>query len=309
MGRHDGAAVKTTRRRFIKGIGLWAGGGLMAGYPFFIERYLVQVNLYDVPVPRLPASFDGFRIVHLTDLHHGFLVPERYIGGVIDRANRIHRDLTVCTGDYVQEGLSQMDRVFPQLGRLHAPKGVFSTLGNHDSWVGLEKALGWLEKIGQNLRHRAVPIRRNGERIWVGGAGDLNEDVVGIDTAFAGTPPDDCKIALAHTPDTADVPFNTRIDLMISGHTHGGQVIVPFYGPPILPVRNKRYASGFIRTRRMNLFISRGIGWAILPVRLNCPPEIAVLTLTRERQPRPGTVGPSAAADGAHRAAGNPATG
>ena len=284
MIRHDGGALKTTRRRFLKGIGLWAGGGLLAGYPFFIERYLVQVNLYDIPVPRLPKSFEGFRIVHLTDLHYGLLVPEAYIGAVIDKANAIPRDLTVCTGDYVQDAPGQMDGVFPHLGRLKAKNGVLSTLGNHDSWVEFDKAVGWLDRIGQNLRHRAVPIQRNGERIWIGGAGDLNEDIVGIDKAFAGTPPDDCKIALAHTPDTADVPFRTRIDLMISGHTHGGQVIVPFYGPPILPVKNKRYASGFIRTPRMNLFISRGIGWAILPVRLNCPPEIAVLTLTREKE-------------------------
>lgn len=255
----------------------------MAGYPTFIERRLVQVNHYNVPVPRLPASFEGFRIVHLTDLHYGLLVSERYIGEVVDRANKVPRDLTVCTGDYVQDDPSQMDRVFPLLGRLRAPNGVLSTLGNHDSWVGLDKAVGWLERIGQNLRHRAVYVERNGERIWIGGAGDLNEDIVGMDKAFAGTPPNECKIALAHTPDTADALFKTRIDLMISGHTHGGQVIVPFYGPPILPVRNKRYASGFVRTRRMNVFISRGIGWGILPIRLNCPPEIAVLALTREK--------------------------
>jgi hypothetical protein len=274
--------MKCTRRQFLKSGGFWAAGGIIGGYPVFIERRLLQVNRYRIPVPHLPKSFEGFTIVHLTDLHYGPLVSDGYIRGVIERANAIRRDLTVCTGDYIQDEPIQMDGVFPLLGRLTARHGVFSTLGNHDSWVGLEKADGWLSRIGQNLRHRAVAIERHGERIWIGGAGDLNEDMVGIDTAFAGVPPEACKIVLAHTPDTADVRFDTRIDLMISGHTHGGQVVVPFYGPPILPVTNKRYGSGFIRTDRMALFISRGIGWGILPIRLNCPPEIAVLTLTRE---------------------------
>jgi len=123
------------------------------------------------------------RIVHLTDLHRGPLVSEDYFDRVIDTANRIPRDMTVCTGDFVQDESSQMDVVFPKLGRLTAGNGVYSTLGNHDCWVDLEKADAWLDRIGQNFRHRAVALVRNGESLWVGGAGDLNEDILGIDAA------------------------------------------------------------------------------------------------------------------------------
>lgn len=270
-----------TRRKFFKRLSAWAGSGLVAGYPFFIERRLLQINHYRVPLARLPRSFEGFKIVHLTDLHYGPLVSQRYIQQVIDAANQIPRDMIVSTGDFVQDKPEQMDFVFPQLGRLRAKHGVYATLGNHDNWVDFKKADAWLSRIGQNLRHRAVALKQNSETLWIGGAGDFNEDVLGIDAAFADAPESDCKIVLAHTPDSADAQFKTRVDLMISGHTHGGQVVVPFYGPPILPVKNKRYVGGIVKTQRMTIFISRGIGWAILPVRFNCPPEIAVLTLTR----------------------------
>ncbi|NQU39869.1 MAG: hypothetical protein HQ523_07955 [Lentisphaerae bacterium] len=93
-------------------------------------------------------------------------------------------------------------------------------------------------------------------------------------------PESDCRIVLAHNPDTADTSFSSRVDLMLSGHTHGGQVRIPFIGPPVLPVRNKNYSSGLKSSLRgATVFISRGIGWAILPVRFNCFPEIAVLEL------------------------------
>ncbi len=108
------------------------------------------------------------------------------------------------------------------------------------------------------------------------------EDELGIDDAFRHVPDSDCKILLSHNPDSADTDYKSRIDLMISGHTHGGQVIIPFVGAPILPVKNKLYSSGHIRNEGTNLYISRGLGWAMIPVRFNCLPEISVLRLVRD---------------------------
>jgi predicted MPP superfamily phosphohydrolase len=108
------------------------------------------------------------------------------------------------------------------------------------------------------------------------------EDQLKIDQAFAGTKENDCRILLSHNPDSVDTPFKTPLALVMSGHTHGGQVRLPFYGPPVLPVENKHYSSGLIDTPKTKLFISRGIGWAIYPVRFNCYPEIAVLELVRQ---------------------------
>jgi predicted MPP superfamily phosphohydrolase len=131
-------------------------------------------------------------------------------------------------------------------------------------------------------------IEKNDQRLWLGGAGDLWEDHRELDGLLDGIPDSDCRILLAHNPDTADTNYSSRIDLVIAGHTHGGQVDIPFIGPPILPVRNKTYSSGLKTSPRgMGVFISRGIGWTIYPVRFNCPPEIAVLELVprhRERQ-------------------------
>jgi predicted MPP superfamily phosphohydrolase len=112
------------------------------------------------------------------------------------------------------------------------------------------------------------------------GAGDLWEDHSDLDDLLRKVPGSECRIVLAHNPDTADTKYSSRVDLMISGHTHGGQVDIPFVGTPVLPVRNKNYSSGLKRSPRgCRVFISKGIGWAIYPVRFNCFPEIAVLEL------------------------------
>jgi predicted MPP superfamily phosphohydrolase len=113
------------------------------------------------------------------------------------------------------------------------------------------------------------------------GQGTFGGDELKIDKVFSGSDQDDCRILLSHNPDSVDTAFRTPLSLVLSGHTHGGQVVIPFLGAPVLPVENKAYTSGLIATPRTLLFISRGIGWAILPVRFNCYPEIAVLELVK----------------------------
>jgi len=279
---------KISRRKFLK-IGLSCGiGALIATYPFCIERYIFQVNTYQIPVPNLPPNFNGFTIAQLTDLHYGFLMPLMSAEKIIHKTNTLQKDVVVCTGDYILErnGTAQIDTAWPHLMKLRANSGVYSVLGNHDHWGNTDRSLYWLEKSGQNIRHKAVPIIKGEERIWIGGAGDYMEDDLGIDEAFQHVPDSECKILLSHNPDSADTDYKSRIDLMISGHTHGGQVIIPFVGAPILPVKNKLYSSGFIRTEETNLYISRGLGWAMFPVRFNCLPEISVLKLVRDRTER-----------------------
>jgi predicted MPP superfamily phosphohydrolase len=108
----------------------------------------------------------------------------------------------------------------------------------------------------------------------------LWEDHKSFDDILNKVPEDDCRIVLAHNPDSADTNFSERIDLMICGHTHGGQVNIPFYGTPVLPVKNKNYNFGLkTSSKGQPIFISKGLGWAIYPVRFNCFPEIAVLEL------------------------------
>ena len=271
-----------TRRQFLRQGGFLGASALLASYPVFIERYLIQTNYYKIVVPNLPDVFSGFRIIQLADLHYGFLVPLAVIRYAVDQANRLKHDLIVCTGDNVHEKRStkQIDIVWPYLAQLNAQYGVHSVLGNHDHWADTERSQQWLTETNQDLRHKVKVIEKDGQRLWLVGAGDFMEDHRNLDNLLADVPHSDCRIVLAHNPDTADTNFSTRIDLMISGHTHGGQINIPFFGPPVLPVRNKTYSNGLKKSPRgINVFISKGIGWAIYPVRFNCPPEIAVLEL------------------------------
>jgi predicted MPP superfamily phosphohydrolase len=274
-----------TRRRFLRLAASTGAVALAGSYPFFIERYLILINQYRLRVPNLPAGLSGLRMVHLSDLHYGALMPLRLIEEVIRRANRIERDVTICTGDYVHErnSTTQIDAVWPVVSQLTAPLGVFSVLGNHDHWADTRRSHYWLEKAGQNLRRRVASIEKDGQRLWLIGAGDFWEDHVNLDDLLRQAPNSDCRIVLAHNPDTADTAFSGRVDLMVSGHTHGGQVNIPFIGTPILPVRNRNYSSGLkFSPRGTRVFISRGIGWAYYPIRFNCFPEIAVLELVSE---------------------------
>jgi predicted MPP superfamily phosphohydrolase len=275
------------RRQFLKKA-LWGGAAtaLVGTYPLFIERYIITVNYYTIPVPNLPYEFDGMRVIHLTDLHYGPLMPLGILDKVIHKTNELEKDIILCTGDYVRgaAAVRKIDGIWSVMAKLRAPEGVYTVLGNHDHWASTEQSVHCLNTSGHiNLRHKAVPLSRDGKTLWLGGAGDLWEDHVNLDQVLKDVPDDACRIVLAHNPDTADTDYTTRVDLMISGHTHGGQIRIPFIGPPWLPVKNKAYSSGFIRSQKTNVFISRGIGWAAFPMRFNCLPEIAILILSAAR--------------------------
>ncbi len=252
----------------------------------FTERYMVRVNRYRIPIPNLPPQFHGFTIVHLTDLHYG-LVSKPFVHDVVNTANALKGDVIVCTGDFVHHRNTdrEINGVWPVLSQLRARSGVYSVLGNHDHWASADHSFDWLQRTGQNLRHKTRSFQREGKRLWIAGGGDLWSDHRGFDHILRNVPREDCRIVLAHNPDSADTNFSGRIDLMICGHTHGGQVYIPFYGtPPFMPVRNKNYNFGLKTSKKgLPLFISRGVGWGDFPIRLNCPPEIAVLELVRSR--------------------------
>jgi len=269
--------VELSRRRFLK-LGAFCGVGALTGGYGLASALQFEVNTYRIPVPNLPPNFNGFTIVQLTDLHHGFGIPISVIDRVIHQVNLIEKDAIVCTGDYIHGGdtLSAIDTVWSRLITLKAKNGVYSVLGNHDHmWNNGDHSISRLEKSGQNVRHRAVSICRGDDRIWIGGAGDIWYDILGIDEAFRNTPPNDCKILLSHSPDAADTKFETRVDLMVCGHTHGGQIAIPPFSSRL---------SGLQAKAGMSVYISRGIGWYIAPIRINCAPEISVLKLVHSKE-------------------------
>lgn len=275
------------RRHFIKRVGIGsAAAAIAASYPLFIERQMIHINTYRVPVPHLPPSFENFTIVHLTDLHYGPLVSVNHCKKVLSLIEGLPKDCVICTGDFVHErdAEKEIDVIWPLLGELSAPAGVFSVLGNHDHWSDTDRSIYWMRRNGQCLHHKVITLQRGKEALHLAGAGDLWEDHISIDRLVESIPGNECVIVAAHNPDSADTMLYRQPDLFITGHTHGGQVQFPLVGPPVLPVKNKRYSSGLLESDAGTpLFISKGIGWALYPVRFNCIPEIAVLKLTRRK--------------------------
>lgn len=273
------------RRRFLKSTLYSSAFALVGFYPTFIERRKVLVNRYQISIADLPPSFHGFTLAHLTDIHLGSFVSKSFIEEVVHNTNMLGPDAIVCTGDYVlgRDTTEEIDTVWPILSKLKAKYGVYSVLGNHDHHADLNRSLYWLERSGQNIRHKCKPIYKGKERIIIGGSGDYWYDRLDIDNTFSCTDERDCRLLLSHNPDAIDTQFDTPLSLVMSGHTHGGQVVIPFFGPPVLPVKNKHYSSGLITTSKAKLFISKGIGCSGLPVRFNCYPEIALLELVNPR--------------------------
>ena len=230
---------KMNRRKFIK-LAMFGGTCALGGYTVFVERNMVQLNRYTISIADLPASFHGFTIAHLTDLHFGFLVSKSFVEEIIHKTNKLKTDIIVCTGDYVhgRNTIKEIDQVWPILGKLQARYGVYSVLGNHDHWADFNKSQYWLERTGQNIRHKCKPIYKGSDRILIGGAGDYWEDNLKIDETFSCSDQDDCRILLSHNPDSIDTVFKTNFSLVLSGHTHGGQVVLPFLGATVLPVKN-----------------------------------------------------------------------
>jgi hypothetical protein len=274
-----------TRRRFLKraaGVGLIAvvGCGVDA---LAIEPGWLDVSRPTIVLPRLPAGWDGARIALLSDLHHGRLIDLNHIRAAVTAANASRPDLVILLGDYVTRGEGIMGEFGQVLGELRAPLGVLAVCGNHDHWTSLTGIRAMLADNGIDVLHNEHRIlTRDGDALCFAGVDDFTAGVPDLATAVAEAPPESPRILLSHNPDYADwMPDDIRVDLMLCGHTHGGQVRIPLLGAPVLPLLNRRYAAGLIETDRTRLYVSRGIGMVGIPVRLNCRPELPIVTLRR----------------------------
>ncbi|TGK51277.1 metallophosphoesterase [Leptospira bouyouniensis] len=250
---------------------------------FFFERYYVRFPIYEIESTRIPKNFDGYKIAIVSDLHYGFLNPEFWIRYVIGSINEQNPDLIVGLGDYVKKRNfdEELIHVWKLLPLLKAKDREVFVNGNHDHWANHSLSLRLLEESKKSIRNRIFEIKLGNEKIILGGLGDFWEDHIPIDQIFQHTDPKQFRIAIAHNPESADTPHTVSIDLFITGHTHGGQVRIPFIQhSPILPVQSKKYDLG-IRNSIFNemVFISAGIGWSILPLRFNCPSEVPILIL------------------------------
>lgn len=263
------------------GAGLGAVAALAAAYAALDETDLVEVEHLTLPFPALPAGLDGLTIAHLSDLHLGWWDAITAIQRGIDLAMSQRPDLIVVTGDFVHwPGVTQARRCAQVLKRLHAPLGVFGIFGNHDHQGDVRMVERALRAVGVDvLRNEHCRITVNGADFWLLGVDDVREGWGDWPRTLAGVPADGFKILLAHEPDLADMAARYGIDLQLSGHTHGGQVRIPGLRSPWLPRLGRKYAAGLYRIGDMWLYTNRGLGSAIPPLRINCPPEVTIIRL------------------------------
>lgn len=280
--RTDAEAPTQNRRRFLRR-SLLAAGGVAAGgalYPA-IEAKWCGVNHITLAVPNLPRVFQHARIAFLADLHHGPYTPLSYLRGVVDRANALKPDLLILGGDYVSAHSRYIEPGIAEFGRLNARWGRFAVLGNHDHWKGLKRTRGALDLAGfTRLDNAGIWIEREGERLRLGGVGDLWTDVQDLDAALGDARDGDAMILLSHNPDYVESITDPRVGLVLSGHTHGGQVVIP--GCPVswAPTQfGSKYLRGLCQGPCTPVFVTTGIGTSGPPVRLGCAPEIVAITL------------------------------
>lgn len=258
----------------------------IAGNVSKIARYAIDeanslsLERVEIPLPRLPKKLDGFRIIQLSDIHHSPFTGLDHIDRAIKVANRLKPDMFVLTGDYVSHERKYIAPVAKALGALRAEFGIFACLGNHDHWTDAELVADRLRKAGiRVLVNEGIRFEARGGAFWLAGVDDHMVGRTDLAAALKGSFPDEMKLLLAHNPIIFRRAVKNGVDLTLSGHTHGGQVKVRTRTPKDRLIPRRRLSAGLHRRKGSHIYITRGIGTVILPVRYQCPPEISLLEL------------------------------
>ena len=243
------------------------------------EPYMLSIEHTRIQLSRLPREFDGFRVVQLSDIHHGPFSSREQIEQAVETANRLKPDIIALTGDYISKERHYAASCAEMLGRLKARHGVYAVLGNHDHWTDAALITDLFRAEGINvLINEGMRFEQNGAAFWLAGVDDTMVGLEDIPLALAGSSRHEMKLLLAHNPVVLRRAAQAGVDLVLSGHTHGGQVAI----------RSERSASGRVRRRLLKglgrqgntqIYVNRGLGTVVLPIRYGCPPEISLLEL------------------------------
>lgn len=284
---------QVSRRSFLK-TAMYGAGGL-ALYAGELERHWLEVVHKEVAISGLPPAFDGVRLAQMSDIHLDEFTEPFLLREAIDQINHARPDFVLLTGDYVSAEVLPRHLTIDaawQCGKLLNRiecRRRYAVFGNHDIWAG-EQHVG--DALRANdivvLRNAHVPLEQNGGRIWLAGLDDPScgrpDPDSAIPTSIRNVPQEPI-ILMSHAPDYVDVlrthPAGQAVSLVLSGHTHGGQVRLPFIGPLRLPPGGRKYVEGLFRVGSMQLYVNRGIGSVGVPFRFDCRPEITVFTLRR----------------------------
>jgi len=243
------------------------------------EPHMLSIEHERIHLSRLPEVFDGFRVVQLSDVHHGPFSTTEQIERAVDTANRLKPDIIALTGDYISKERQYAAPCAEMLGRLKAKHGVYAVLGNHDHWVDaplitdLFRAEGITVLINEGMR-----FEKDGQAFWLAGVDDTMVGLEDISLALAGAREDEMKLLLAHNPILLRRAARASVDLVLSGHTHGGQVAIRGERNTLKGAR-KRLLKGLGKLGNTQMYVNRGLGTVVLPIRYGCPPEISLLEL------------------------------
>jgi len=245
----------------------------------FIEKYLIQVKTYKLNIKK--DDFNGFKIIFLTDFHYSEIVSLRFIRKIIKRVNNMNPDLILLGGDYISTREAHINPVFKELKELKAKYGVYGVIGNHDFAVSKHLILEAMKNAGiVSLDNKSYWIKKGNDRIKIGGVSDYLLDKPDITPTINEVTCDDFIILVSHNPDYVESIKDQKINLMLSGHTHGGQVtIFGLYAPYIPSKYKQKYRTGHKLVNKINLIISNGIGVIGLPIRFFARPQIVVVDL------------------------------
>jgi uncharacterized protein len=257
------------------------------GYSDFGEPNGFAVETVHLQLRRLPRVFSGFRVAQISDIHMGgWMNPDR-LQHVADLIVAEKPDILVITGDFLKgrsftetakQGISDLVKI---LSPLAASIPTFAVLGNHDYWTNPDAIREMLRCCGiTDLTNTVFAVTRHDESLYLCGVDDIRHGHVRLQDVIAQLGENSAAILLVHEPDFADISAATgKFDLQTSGHTHGGQIVIPIYGPPVLPPSGRKYPSGLYKVGNMFQYTNRGVGTDTVSARINCPPEITVFVL------------------------------
>lgn len=272
-----------TRRAALRALGaagLGAVGGV-ASYGYGYERHRIELTRAELPVSGLEPAFEGMRVGLMTDLHHSTFVPQEDIARATALLMTARPDLVVLGGDYITDKNTRfLGPCMEALAGLAAPRGVYAVLGNHDDDRETPHALRGAGFIVLNDAHTSLEVR--GDSIGIAGVTFWNRRASDIARVLRGGS-SSAVLLLAHDPRRFVEAAELAVSAVLSGHTHGGQIVLPGIGP--VGARRFPVLAGLGSRANTSIFVSRGVGTVMVPVRINCPPEVAVLTLVARRMP------------------------
>jgi predicted MPP superfamily phosphohydrolase len=268
----------------VSAVGTAATGGGAYAYAQKVEPGWVEVRPVSLRLPRLAAEFDGYRIAQISDIHmDDAWMHEDRLTEIVGQVNEQRPDLVVMTGDFVTHDWlrTYAPGLVAALSKLSASDGVMAILGNHDHWVDANGVHQVIRDAGMiDLSNAVHTLHRGESMLHIAGVDDFWERKSRLDLVLNQLPESGAAVLLAHEPDFADQSAASgRFDLQLSGHSHGGQVVVPMVGPLVLPYLGQKYPSGLYKVGSMLQYTNRGLGMVKPQFRFNCRPEITVFTL------------------------------